>query len=335
MSLRVLRPGLLTTVQDGGRPGFRRYGVSVGGAADVRSLRLANLLVGNPPLAPALEMTLVGAELEAERDLYIAACGAEMAATVNGEPLPAGRTAYVRQGAVIAFRSAAQGCRTYLAVRGGIDVPRKLGGAGTDLAAGFGGFAGRALGPGDRIAIGEPASPPPAWMRRLADEAAAAQAPFAAASWFPEPFEPWRGRMPGVVRLLPGPEFAKFRRESVDALLGERFRVDPRSSRMGCRLVGPTLQLAAPLEMLSEPVSPGAVQVPPQGDPIVLMADSQTIGGYPRIAHVISADLPLVAQLKPGDEVLFELVDLAAARRILLEESRYLRRLAAAVALRE
>lgn len=351
MSLLVLEPGLYTTVQDGGRPGMQRYGVSVGGAMDYRSLYTANAVVGNALGAAALEMTLNGATLEAQSPLLIAACGARLAATADGIALPMYRPVRVRAGTVLRFGAAGSGCRAYVAVRGGIDVPLCLGGYGAYAPLGGDSLAGRALRRGDRLDVGNappignalPAAgialpigdalpvgdaPPDEGGDTSREEAAGtpgqrgASSVLRAARWHALPFDARSGDGAAVVRVIRGSEYDEFDEASRRALFAEPFTVSARSDRMGCRLTGRALSCSAQ-GLVSEPVSCGAVQVPPDGAPIVLMADSQTIGGYPRIAHVVRADWPTLAQLRPGERVRFAEIALEQAHELLREERRY------------
>jgi len=347
MGLIVRSPGLLATVQDGGRAGYRAIGVTAGGAMDEVALRTANLLVGNPEGAAALEMTLAGAELEAADDLLVAVTGAEMSPAVDGGGrLPARRPVWVRRGAVIRFGRAARGCRAYLAVAGGIDVPPVLGGRGTDIRAGFGGAEGRPLRAGDALPAGAPSAWAAAWMAALAAEAAASGRSWAAPCWCAPPdivagagtgdFDGAEGdggardAANGVVlRAVPSADAGAFTAEARERFFREPYRAVPDSDRMGVRLSGPPLELAVREEMRSRGVLPGAVQVPAGGRPIVLGADCQTTGGYPVIAHVASVDLPLLAQIRPGDMVRFRPIGLDEAHRLLLRREAEIRLLAA------
>jgi KipI family sensor histidine kinase inhibitor len=333
--LIVRSPGLLTTVQDGGRPGYRAIGVGAGGAMDEIALRTANLLVGNPERAAALEMTLAGAELEAADDLLIAVTGAGMEPTADGERLPLRRPVWVRRGTVIRFGRAARGCRAYLAVAGGIDVPPVLGGRGTDIRAGFGGADGRPLRAGDALPGGVPSAWAAAWAAELAAESAASGRGWAAPGWFapPDGFVPAGGASDAsdgvVLRAVPSDDIDAFAPEAVERFFRETYRAEPDSDRMGVRLTGPTIELDVRGEMRSRGVLPGAVQVPAGGRPIVLGADCQTTGGYPVIAHVAAVDLPLLAQIRPGDRVRFRPIGLDEAHRLLMLRERELRLFAA------
>lgn len=290
-AITVVEPGLFTTVQDLGRPGQRAAGVPLSGAADPVSLRLANLLVGNAEDAAAIECTLVGPTLRFERDSLAALVGAVFPG------FPTGVVTRVAAGTELTFGHVTAGCRGYLAVAGGIDVAAVLGSRSTLVVAGFGGFAGRPLRAGDRLAVG-------ATLR-------------VAAGLQPRQRLGLPRGKPNTLRIIPG--------EQADAFGGgawaRTFRTSSRSDRMGVRLEGEPLPGAGGFAgMASVAVFPGTVQVPPDGQPIVLLADGQTIGGYPVLGQVIAADLPKAAQLRPGDEVRFEPVTLAEAQAALRQQ---------------
>jgi antagonist of KipI len=324
----VLRPGLLTTVQDGGRPGLQRHGVVVGGALDDFALRVANLLVGNAARAAGLEITLLGPALRLAADHLLALGGADLTAMLDGEPVPPWRAFAAAAGSTLSFRGPVSGARAYLAVAGGVDVPPVLGGRGTDLRAGFGGLDGRPLRAGDTVPAGTAAT------AAAALRAALLRGGRRVAAWGAGPGLLPRYAAEPVVRVLPGPEHDLFTAASRAALVEASFEVRPQSDRMGYRLGGPRLELADPLELVSSPVTAGTVQVPAGGQPIVLLADRQTTGGYPRIAHVVTVDLPLLAQAPPGAAVRFRAIGLAEAQRLWLERERDLRTFAEAVRLR-
>ena len=330
MTVEILDPGLLSTVQDLGRIGHRRHGVVVGGAMDRRSHIVANVLVGNDPGAATLEMTMLGATLRFAAETLIALAGGGMRGAINGEVLPVRRPVLVPAGAELRFTPTNIGCRTYLALAGGIDVAPVLGSRSTYLRAGLGGLQGRALRAGDRLATGTPTALGERLARTLAAERG--DRPFATTIWTAgADLDPSLRQSPHV-HVLPGLQATEFDQDSLAAFHNERFTLSPRSDRMGYRLDGPALSLVNPRDLLSEAVTTGTVQVPPEGRPIVLMADAQTTGGYPRIAQVIEADLPVLGQLRPGDALRFVPVGLAEAedrrRRTRLD----LRRLAAGIA---
>jgi antagonist of KipI len=295
MEMTIVRAGQYTTVQDLGRSGWRAAGVPLGGAMDPFALRIANLLVGNPENAAALEFTLAGPELAFSADTVVALAGAEC------DGLPALQSVKVRAGERIALGGCRRGSRGYLAVAGGIAIALVLGGRGTYLRAGFGGWEGRLLRDGDVLPV-TPAA------REVGDHWRVDARVLPAYSAAP------------TVRVVRGAQCAEFGR----AFWENEFRVAPQSDRMGLRLQGPKLERADADDLLSSAVAPGTVQVPPDGQPIVLMADAQTIGGYPQIAHVVTVDLPLLAQLRAGDAVRFADVTLDEAQRLLLARERML-----------
>lgn len=313
-ALAVLKPGLLTTVQDAGRPGWQAYGVGVGGAMDERARRTANALVGNADGAAALEFTLLGATFAVERPVLIAVSGAAIDATVDGERIPPNRPIAIRAGATLAFGRAKDGCRAYMAIAGGIDVPPVLGSRSADPRAGIGGGSGAALAAGERLACGEPTALSLALSDALHREARKAGRSWSAAPWQANVgnVSPARGNA-ATVRILPGAEWERFGEEARRAFLASDYRVSAASDRMGVRLSGTALARLDSAELASHGVAPGTIQVPADGQPIVLAAGCQPTGGYPKIAHVVSADMPLLAQLAPGDAVRFERIDPARA----------------------
>lgn len=299
-TLRVIKPGLQTTIQDLGRPGHRAAGVPLSGAADGDALRIANLLVGNPEHAAGIEFTLLGPELRFDCDVTVALGGGEFPG------LPSWRPLRITAGEVVAFGHAIRGCRGVLAVAGGVLVEPALGSRSTFPPARFGGLAGLPLAAGDRIPIGP------------ADDRVDRGAAFDLRG-MPMPTETISSSESAatVLRLIPGEHAEAFG----DAIWSLSHRVSSRSDRMGMRLESGPLrsQAAATAAMASIAVFPGTVQVPPDGDPILLLADAQTIGGYPVIGHVIAADLPRAAQLRPGDRIRWRKTSLDEAHAALRE----------------
>ncbi|MBI4911792.1 MAG: biotin-dependent carboxyltransferase [Acidobacteria bacterium] len=319
MSLGVLRPGLLDLVQDRGRFGFQDRGVGPAGPADPLSHALANLLVANPPDAAVLEITLRGPALRFETDVVAAFTGAPFPLAVAGKRVHPFRPLFLRAGATLEIGETDQGLRGYLAVAGGVEVPPVLGSRATDLRGTFGGQEGRALREGDRLPLGAPREE----IARLLGSAMGKSEPFLACGWR----LPWSGPLPGqdqdpTLALIPGPQWPDLAPPSRRALLEEGFRVGPASDRMGLRLQGPRLDLTGRTELLSAPVVTGTLQLPPDGQPILLMADRQTTGGYPRLGEVATVDLPRAAQARPGSPLRFTLVEAGEARRRLKEQGR-------------
>jgi antagonist of KipI len=331
MTLHVERPGLLTTVQDLGRCGYQHLGVGTSGAMDEVSHRIANLLVGNPADAAALEITLAGPRLRFECDALVAVCGGDFNPRVGDLAVRRWRPVLVRAGSVLEFGPAVQGARCCLAVAGGVRVPPVLGSASTSLVARFGGLQGRPLAAGDRLAI---APPDPGLYPGLQWDCAHYREPARNLAWFAAWYRELDFLRPARLRFIPGPQWPLLTGASRDALLAGPFRAGARSDRMGIRLQGPVLELERPLEMLSSGVAAGTLQLPPDGNPILLMADRQTTGGYPRLGEVAAVDLPKAAQLRPGEELRFEPVSVDAAQALLLQREARLRELAAAVAVR-
>jgi len=311
MSLFVEAPGLLTTIQDAGRFGRQHLGVGPAGAADSLSYILANFLVGNPPGLAALEFTLRGPTLVAEDDLILAFTGAPFPLLVDGSPLPRCRAIAVRKGTRLDFGETPTGLRGYLAVAGGVQVPAVMESASTDLRGAFGGHQGRALRSGDHVAVG----PAPDRASSFLSALAGLRVGFRVLPWR----LPWTGPLPGdgrnePLRVVPGPHWSRLSRSGQEAFRQEPFRVGSRSDRMGLRLNGPALDLEHPLELISAGVTTGTLQLPPDGGPILLLADRQTTGGYPRLGEVASVDLPWAGQLRPGDTLRFRLVPVAEAQ---------------------
>lgn len=322
MSLRVESFGLLTTVQDLGRRGFQHLGVGPTGAMDEVSHRLANLLLGNAANAPTLEMTLTGPSLLFETETLIALCGADLSPRIGDQPVPLWRPVLVGAGALLRFGKPLQGARCYLAAEGGFKVPKIMGSASTHLSAGFGGFQGRALGIGDRLETGPcPGDRYPTLRQHFHQE----QRPFLGLDWF----VPWARELdfaqPATLRLIPGPQWPLLTSASRQSLLETAFTVTPHSNRMGLRIEGAKLSLQEPLEMVSSGVATGTLQLPPDGSLILLMADRQTTGGYPRLGEVASVDLPKAAQLRPGETLRFAPVTLEEAQALLLRREAHLR----------
>ena len=293
----VVRPGLLTTVQDLGRWGHQATGVPVSGPLDPVAHRIANAAVGNPPDAAVLEVTIAGPELRFENDAVVAIAGADLRPTINGSGMPSRVAVRCAAGSTLRFGDRRAGARAYLAFDGGVAVPPVLGSRATHTLSGLGGMQGRALAAADRLPLGERRDAP----GTVADVASSTSG--------------------GVrLRIIPGPQDAYFPDTALETLQRTRFTVGAQSNRMGYRLSGAQVPRLAADELISGPTFAGAIQVPPSGEPILLMADRQTTGGYPQVATVITADLPAAGQLAPGDWVEFQVCSrsdaLAALRQV-------------------
>ena len=299
----VLEPGLLTAVQDMGRYGYQRFGVPVSGAMDLFSLRAANVLVGNDQGAGCLEMTVVGPRLRFLDDTLIAVTGGDLAIKLDGEPVRRWHAMHVEKGAVLTSDGMQDGMRAYLAIDGGIDVPEVMGSRSTYLPGRIGGLEGRALKRGDVLAT-LPSDP-----GRRHDERS-----------LPEDLEPVHYGHSHVIRVVPGPQAEAFTPAAMETLFDSRYAVSTHSDRVGYRLEGPHLRHREAADIISDGSPPGAIQVPADGMPIVLMADRGPTGGYAKIGTVISTDLGRLAQARPGDTIAFRQVTVAQAATALLEQ---------------
>ncbi len=304
--LRVLKPGMLTTVQDLGRWGFQARGVPVAGPMDPCSHRLANALAGNAPGAATLEITLLGPEVEFDDDRMVAVAGADFELSITGRQVPMRRAVRVGRGDRLRFGARQNGARAYLAVSGGVAVPPVLGSRATHLISAMGGVGGRPLKSGDRVPLGagtatprDPATADPPW-----------------------PIPSGHAR----IRVLPGPQTEYFRADALDVLQSARYVVSARSDRMGFRLDGPRLSHdpAHGADIISDATPLGVLQVPASGLPILLMADRQTSGGYPKLATVITADISVAGQLGPGDTLEFAICTPREAMAALIAQERAL-----------
>ena len=307
-AVTVLKPGLLTTIQDHGRWGHQHLGVPPAGPMDPVAHDLANLLVGNSADAATLEATLVAPELRFEHPVRVAIAGADLAPEVNGVPIPPEMAADCSPGSVLRFGRRKAGGRAYVALAGGIDVPVVLGSRATHVQSRMGGIEGRPLRAGDRMSVGRGLSASPSE---------------------PHKARPTRGRYRVAVvtggarlRVMRGPQAGSFDAGAFEYLQRSRFIISPQSNRMGYRLTGARIPIVSAAEMISDATFTGGLQIPPSGEPILLMADRQTTGGYPQIAVLISADMPVAAQLLPGDWIEFELCTRADAIAALIEQRR-------------
>lgn len=321
--IEVLNGGPQTTVQDLGRPGYLNTGMPPSGAFDSFSLRVGNLLVGNNPGGrylvgrdpgdAGLEILLFGCRLRVTADHVLAVTGGDLSATLNGEPLPLWRAVLVGAGDTIAFGAPRHGVRAYLAIAGGVEVPKFLGSRATNVRAAVGGIEGRALRTGDRIELGSPRRP----LTTLADRTwPTAARPIQDAPW--------------TVRVVLGPQDVLFTPESVQTFLSVDWKLSPISDRMGCRYIGPKLEFrprpdylieqagSDPSNIVDDGTPLGAIQVPSGLEPIVMGADVPSFGGYAKVATVISSDIGVVGQGKPGDIVRFRAVNVAEAEEIAL-----------------
>lgn len=298
----VVQPGLLTTVQDKGRHGYQQYGVPVSGAMDSYALMVANLLVGNGEGDACLEITVLGPRLRILGDTVVSITGADLSPVVNNNPLPMWEAVKVCSGDTISFGHPERGCRSYLAVAGGIDVPEVMGSRSTYVKSRLGGLEGRPLRSGDRLRAGE-----------TRGEISAKKLP---PQYIPE------YQAENELRVILGPQDDYFTEKGIQTFLHSEYMISIQADRMGCRLEGPPIEHKAGADIISDGVLPGAVQVPGDGLPIILLADRQTTGGYVKIAIVSTVDLPKLAQAEPGDRVRFLQVTEEEAYQLLREYDR-------------
>jgi antagonist of KipI len=318
MGLKIISSGLLTTVQDAGRYGYQKDGIIVSGPMDAFALRVANLLVGNPEGAAALETTFLGPKIQFEADHLISITGGDLSPTINGEKVKMWRPVFVPKGSLLQFGTSGLGSRAYVGVSGSFALPPVLGSSATYLKAGIGGYKGRALQAGDLLPCPGPTLAGEQLRRGLAK--AKPGAGWVQATWTPMPqLFPHLEANP-TLRVIKGPEYAWFTPACQQAFWEQEFMVTTDSDRMGYRLAGAVLRLQEPAEMISGAVTFGTIQVPPEGQPIALLADHQTTGGYPRIGQVITADFSKLAQVPLGKKIRFQEISLAEAQNLYLKQ---------------
>lgn len=321
MLIEVVHPGLLTTLQDAGRPGLAHLGIGHAGAFDTAALALANRLCGNPRDACGLEVTLRGPGLRFAAAARVAITGAPLTVAIDGVAAPMWTPIAVPAGALLTLGAMRSGCRSWLAIGGGVAVPPVLGSRSCDVNARLGPLDGRALAPGDRLPIGAAPAPDRPTRDRVS-------------RWSLDP-RPWYRVDPALpLRLLPGAHLDRLTAAAREQLFGQPFRVHADSNRVGLRLTGPPLAWRQPVEMVSEGCVPGTLQLPPTGQPIAFGPECPVSGGYPRIGQIAAVDLPRLAQLRPGDALRFVSCTLSAAAQALAHRERALLQLEAHIAMR-
>ncbi|MBK3518583.1 5-oxoprolinase subunit C family protein [Carboxylicivirga marina] len=303
--IKILKPGLLSTIQDLGRVGYQQFGMPVSGAMDTHALQMANLLVGNKPSDACIEATLMGPEIEFMTDAQIGLAGALSDVTINNIPVDAFTNHLVKKGDVLKTDIFKQGSRLYIAIAGGFDVPVVMGSQSTYLRGKLGGYGGRALQEGDEIEIGKGRA---ICQRRLNPDCLLLP------------------QNTNTINVIAAIESEAFTLAGITNFLSENYTVSSQSDRMGYRLNGPHIAHRHGADILSAGIANGTIQVPAHGEPIIMLADRQTIGGYTKIANVISADLPLLGQMKAGDKIRFKEVRLDEAHRLLREQNEMLLR---------
>ena len=316
-TIEVISSGLLTTVQDLGRRGYQRYGIPVCGALDPVSLRIANILVGNSEDAAGLEITALGPTIRFNTDSVFAVVGADFRPVLDGRQVQTWESVKVPAGSVLTLGGALDGLRGYLAVAGGIDVPLVMNSRSTDLKGGFGGLEGRALRDGDLLPIGD--SPH-------------------LANWTGTGLPIGISRQPTYgqefhIRVVLGPQVGEFTESGVNAMLTSEYTVSVDSDRMGCRLEGPEIAHTSGPDIVSDGTALGSIQVPGSGQPIILLADRGTTGGYAKIATVIGPDIGLLTQAMPGAKIRFSEVSVDEAHQVLRDQEEMLREIKSFVGL--
>ncbi|MBA4601850.1 5-oxoprolinase subunit C family protein [Thermoactinomyces mirandus] len=330
MSIKVIRAGMLTSIQDLGRYGMQKHGIIVSGAMDPFALRVGNLLVGNEEREAALEITMLGPTLQFLEDSLIAICGGNLSPKIDGHKIPGWRPILVKKGSILEFGAARSGCRAYLTLAGGFDIPQVMGSRSTYLRAGLGGFQGRALKKGDILNLRAP-SELANKMKDSLSKTTGVQL-FSTSKWSVSNRLLSFYQKKTIIRVLPGNQFYRFTWDSRKKFFTRDFFITQQSDRMGYQLKGPQTRLSEPLELVSEAVSTGTVQIPPAGNPIILMADRQTTGGYPKIAQIINVDIPILAQIKPGEKIRFQMVTLEESQELYRTREVEIRKLKLAIA---
>ena len=300
MSLKVLIPGALTTVQDAGRYGYQSSGIQTSGVMDHKAYEEANALVGNTGGEAVLEATLFGGMMEVTADTVAAVTGADMEPKVNNVPCGMNRPVLLRAGDTLSLDMAKSGCRSYIAFAGGVDVPVVLGSRSTNMKCRMGGYKGRPLQTGDAFETG-------LWGEEAAERYEEVRDRSFPAEAYTSPIE---------VRVIEGPQEEYFTEKGKETFYSARYTISDQSDRMGYRLEGEAIESVDGTDIISDGIAFGAVQVPASGRPIVLLADRQTTGGYAKIATVCSFDIPRLVQGKPGDTVCFRRISLEEAQRI-------------------
>ena len=286
--MKIITPGPLSTVQDGGRFGYMSTGFGSGGAMDLRAMRIANILAGNDPEDGVMEMTMLGMTVEFDQDAVIVLTGADMSPMLGGEPVPMYETVQVQEGDRLVMGAAKSGMRGYLAVSGGFDIDPVMGSQSTNLKVKLGGFQGRKLLAGDQIPLRQSMTLDMLGLRKTTPE-----------NDYPQT---------AVVRVVFGPQEDYFTEKGIDTFLRTRYNVSGQSDRMGVRLEGTPIENKNGVDIISDGIAYGSVQIPAAGTPIIMMADRQTTGGYAKIATVITADLYKIAQARPGTGICFQAV---------------------------
>ncbi len=308
MSIQIIAPGALTTVQDYGRAGLGEIGLSPSGAVDTRSMELANILVGNAMGEAVLECTITGPTLHFTRDNVIAITGAFMAPKLKDRDIPMNRAVTVKAGEVLSLGLAVTGCRSYIAFAGGLHIKECFGSKSTNLKCGIGGFNGRALKAKDEIAFLNPSAGLDQMEKRVYKQMEAIVSP-------------------RIIHVILGPQEDYFTEEGIKIFLSSPYRLTADSDRMACKLSGPDIAGIRTTDIISDGIALGSIQISSNGQPMVMLSDRQTTGGYAKIATVISTDIPYIAQCRPGDTLLFQRITLEKAHKLYHQRVNAMRKL--------
>ncbi len=298
MKIQIINPGPLTSVQDAGRFGYMEYGITSSGVMDMDAYHIVNKLVGNHEGEAVLEATLMGPTFQVRGEGLFAFYGADMPATLDGVPLERGKAYPVKDGQTVAFGMAKSGVRTYIAFAGGIDVPIVMGSRSTNMKCGIGGYQGRKLAGADVLSVADPKEGEKTWEKLMKQSV---------------PAKDYPSRI--SIRVVLGPQDDYFTKKGLDTFLHTAYQVSPQSDRMGIRFLGEAIEGVSSMDIVSDGITFGSIQITSEGLPIILMADHQTTGGYAKIATVITEDLCKLAQARPGDHVAFEAVPVEAVRK--------------------
>lgn len=298
MKIQIINPGPLTSVQDAGRFGYMEYGITSSGVMDMDAYHIVNKLVGNHEGEAVLEATLMGPTFQVGGEGLLAFYGADMPATLDGVPLERGKAYPVKDGQTVAFGMAKSGVRTYIAFAGGIDVPIVMGSRSTNMKCGIGGYQGRKLASADVLSVADPKEGEKTWEKLMKHSVPAKDYPSQIS-----------------IRVVLGPQDDYFTKKGLDTFLHTAYQVSPQSDRMGIRFLGEVIEGVSSMDIVSDGITFGSIQVTSEGLPIILMADHQTTGGYAKIATVVTEDLCKLAQARPGDHVAFEAVPVEAVRK--------------------
>lgn len=304
--IKIINGGLLSSVQDAGRYSYQQFGMPVSGAMDTYSLQLANWLVGNNRFEACIETSYLGPEIEFLSETLIGITGAHVVPQINGEFIETNSTISVKKGDILIMGAVKKGMRTYISFCGGINVPEVMGSKSTYLRGKIGGFKGRRIAEDDQLSIGEKRelnfrTTPPNLLYSYPDM--------------------------NVIRFIVGPEINRFEFEGITTFLNSVYKVGHQSDRMGYRLSGPKIKHKKGADIISSGMTLGSVQVPGHGEPIIMMADHQTVGGYTKIANIISVDIPIMAQLKVGDQIQFKEIQLKEAQNLLIKQNQNIEKL--------